>query len=233
MKVANCLNLLCMALLLAHQALAEPGLRLLVFVPTEVRISVVEDQIQSACPTLAVTAFGRAKDFHKMIETEPPDALLSLLPVIERQAAFRTVVRGIHDDSDEEPYVLASIDQPVDLAELHTKTVGVVDLLGRKPMTEYIVGLLQTQLKVKRVTKQEDLLPLLTFGAADAVFVSRRTYESIKQKSNQNVIATPLNINVGLVAAALADPGQKAALIQCVQSMSDSLNELLGVQAWR
>ena len=149
---------------------------LYVFVPTEVRTNKLQQKISAYCSGVDVTVFGRAKDFHKKVKAVPPTAILSLLPVVEHTLVFSPAIVGLRDGLSSESYVLVSVEKPIELERLNNKKIGVVDLLGRKPMRTFIEELLQTQVKLKRVTKTEDLLPLITFSSVDALFVSQSTY---------------------------------------------------------
>ncbi|NQZ06923.1 MAG: hypothetical protein HRT35_07160 [Algicola sp.] len=215
--------------------LATPvlGDNLYVFVPTDVRAKVMQQDISTICPNVGVTVFGRGKDFRKQVKKSPPDAILSLLPVIDRSSDFETVMRGVQNGLTEESYVLVSVDKALDLGQIQTNKIGVVDLLGRKPMGEFVSQLFQADIKLKRVTKQEDLLPLLTFGSVDGIFVSERLFKQIKNRSNLNLVSTTLNIKVGLVSAALAGAEAKEKIVNCLKKFNAKLNGTLGVDQWR
>jgi hypothetical protein len=215
--------------------LAAPvmGENLFVFVPTDVRAKAMQQDISDACPDISVTVFGRGKDFREEVSKSPPDAILSLLPVIDRSSPFETVMRGVQNGFTEEEYVLVSVDKALDLGQIQTKKIGVVDLLGRKPMGEFVSQLFQADIKLKRVTKQEDLLPLLTFGSVDGIFVSERLYQQIKNRSNLNLVSTSLNIKVGLVSAALATSAAKEKIVNCLKKFDGKINGTLGVDQWR
>lgn len=212
---------------------AEDPASLYVFVPTEVRANAMQEDIGNVCPNINITVFGRSKDFRQQITESPPDAILTLLPVIERSADYKTILKGARGDATEEDYVIVSVDTPLNIADLNEKRLGVIDLLGRKPMNEFIDQLLQTTVKTKRVTKVEDLLPLLTFKAVDGLFISDSLYQSLKEKSNLNLVATSLNIKVGLVSAALNTEDSKEKIVSCIEEFSHSLNSVLGVEQWR
>ncbi|GLS27295.1 hypothetical protein GCM10007877_30140 [Marinibactrum halimedae] len=206
---------------------------LYVFVPSEVRANVIEDTIKSKCSGIDVTAFGRAKDFATIMKTEPPSAILTLLPIIDYNGVFKTVMKGAKDGVTDESYVFVTIDKPIDLTQVAGKKIGVVDLLGRKPMSEFVTQLLQTDIKLKRVSKVEDLLPLLSFGSADILFVSESVYEGMKQKSQLNLVATRLDVRVGLVSAALKEDAKSGSVSQCIQKFDQDINKMLGVDAWQ
>ena len=206
---------------------------LYVFVPSEVRANVIEDAIKKSCSGMDVTAFGRAKDFVKQTKKQPPTAMLTLLPVIDSTGYFKTILKGARNGSTEEDYVFVTKDKAIDLSEVAGKKVGVVDLLGRKPMSEFVSQLLQTDVKLKRVSKIEDLLPLLSFGAADILFVSESVYENIKSKSKLNLVATRLNVRVGLVSAALNKDNASKNVADCIKKFGGDINGILGVDQWQ
>lgn len=205
-----------------------------VFVPTEVRANAMQEQITALCPGIEVTVFGRAKDFEERMAASPPQAILSLLPVIERSSSYNTIAKGLRNGATEEGYMLVSVDKAPDLDKLAEMKIGVMDLLGRKSMNEFIAQIFQTGLKqVKRVTKIEDLLPLLTFGSVDAIFVSESFFGQLKQKSNLSLVATRLNVKIGLTSAALTSDAAKDKFQQCIARFDKNLNEALGVEQWR
>jgi hypothetical protein len=205
---------------------------LYVFVPTEVRANKLQQKIGSYCSGVDVTVFGRAKDFHNKIKAVPPTAILSLLPVVEHTLSFSNTILGLRNGVNNESYVLVSIERPLSLDSLYNKKIGVVDLLGRKPMRVFIEELLKTKIKLKRVTKVEDLLPLITFESVDAIFISETMFKQLKVKSKLNLVATPLNINIGLASAALSDAIIKDRLKDCLFAFDKKLNSTLGVDQW-
>jgi hypothetical protein len=205
---------------------------LYVFVPTEVRANKLQQKIGSYCSGVDVTVFGRAKDFHKKLKAVPPTAILSLLPVVERTLLFNTTIMGLRNGTNSEGYVLVSIERPLALDNLNNKKIGVVDLLGRKPMGVFIEQLLKTQIKLKRVTKVEDLLPLITFESVDAIFISESMFRQLKSKSKLKLVATELNISIGLASAALSNVIIKDQLKECLFAFDKKLNSTLGVDQW-
>ena len=167
------------------------------------------------------------------VKAAPPTAILSLLPVVEHTLLFDTAIMGLRDGLTSEGYVLVSVGSPIQLDNLNNKKIGVVDLLGRKPMRVFIEQLLKAQIKLKRVTKVEDLLPLITFESVDALFVSNTMYNQLKSKSNLKLVATPLNVKIGLASAALSDEVIKDRLKECLFAFDKKLNSTLGVDQWR
>ncbi|HEY8923865.1 MAG TPA: hypothetical protein VIU64_05740, partial [Polyangia bacterium] len=141
-----------------------------VFLHVDAKSSVVEKTLQQQLPQLSVTVFGRLRDFEERLAASPPDAVLSVGPVL-RHHAQAVSLQGYREGKSVEPYLLASINQPME-GSLDGKTIGVVELLGREGTQAYVSDLVKsTRVKIKRVAKVEDLLPLLEFSAADGVLL--------------------------------------------------------------
>jgi hypothetical protein len=206
---------------------------LYVFIPTEVRANALQASITEVCSNVDVTVFGRAKDFQKKVSAEPPSAIMSLLPVVESSAGFSISGRGELNSATEASFVLVSVDEPIDITTIGTKKIGVVDILGRKPMVKFVSELFKTPVKLKRVTKVEDLLPLLNFGAVDGIFISDTLFQALKSKSNLNLVSTPLDIKIGLAAVAVKDAASKSKITECVSKFNSDLNNTIGVDKWR
>lgn len=205
---------------------------LFVFMPSQVRAKVMQQQISQTCPELDVTVFGRSKDFRKQIKQNPPNAILSLLPIIDHIGSFNSILQGSKAGFTEEEYVIVSVDTPLNLKDIAKKKIGVVDLMGRKPMGDFVSQLFQVAVKLKRVTKIDDLLPLLTFGSVEGVLVSESNYQQLKAKSNLNLVVTRSNLKVSLVNLALNGEGKKEKLLKCINRFDIKINRTLGVDRW-
>ncbi|WDE04803.1 hypothetical protein SG34_026405 [Thalassomonas viridans] len=218
-----------LAIILSFPVQAES---LFVFLPTQVRAKVMQQQISQVCPELEVTVFGRGKDFRRQIKNTPPNAVLSLMPIIERLGSFDMVLQGSKNGQTREKYVIVSVGQPLAVQDMAQKKIGVVDLLGRKPMGEFIAGAFPVAVKLKRVTKTEDLLPLLTFGSVEAVLVSESHFSQLKAKSNLKLVASASNLTMNLVNLALNGANAKEKLLRCISRFDDKINATLGVDKW-
>lgn len=209
------------------------GQKLYVFVPSDMRAKILQDKIKGVCGSIDVTVFGRVKDFTKRMESDPPAAILALSPVIERNSEFKRLLQGSRKSKQVEPYYLVATGKEFDTAALGTAKLGVLDILGRKDMKKYISKLLNAKVKLKRVTKVEDLLPLLTFNAVDAIFVSETVYDLIKAKTEMDLKAKKLDVSVGLVSTAMASSSDAKAISKCVNAFPGDINTAMGVDQWK
>src|SRR5258706_3596272 len=153
---------------------------LVVFVQTTVKQRALQAMLQAALPGLSVTAVGRVADFERALE-EGPDAVLTL-PLVMQAHGMIPEIRGRRGGAVNETYSLVGVDAPPDPVSL--KTLGALDVLGRDGTNAFVRGLIGTPLKVERVTKVEDLLPLLQMQRADAVLIPSRLFSEVESTSS-------------------------------------------------
>ena len=67
-----------------------------VFLPSNIRPHAMERTLGEAFPALSISVFGRQRQFLKSILAEPPDAIISLAPVVEtvEPKVFQVLLRG-------------------------------------------------------------------------------------------------------------------------------------------
>ena len=203
-----------------------------VFLQLDAKSSVVEKTLQARLPGLAVTVFGRFRDFDDASNTAKPDAVLSIGPVLEARRAG-PALQGVRGGKATEPYLLASVGQPLS-GSLSGKTIGVVDLLGREGTQAFIAGLLKTSdVKIKRVAKVEDLLPLLEFSAADGIVLPNSILSKFLERTRLPVKTRELpGAQVGLPAVAVLSPGVREQVVGAFQKLDGPTKNILGVDDW-
>lgn len=222
-----------LALLSWSQAPAQPAKPVVhVFVQVDAKSSALEKSLQQQLPELSITVFSRYRDLEDANVTARPDGLLAITPVL-LQRGKKPCLQGTRGGKDQEPWLLVSVGNPLE-GSLSGKTIGAVDVMGRDGTQTFVAGLLKTQdVKVKRVAKSDDLLPLLEFNAADAILIPRsslarlieRTQLAIKSKE---VPGGP----VGLPAVAVFNETSKDAVIKAFTGLDGATKKLLGIEAW-
>lgn len=204
---------------------------LYIFYPTDIRPKSLQNQINQSCSKVNAVAFGRVVDFYRQINHVKPNAIISLKPVVRRQHNFSEELRGSKNGQYEEEYLLVTLNKPVDMSRLSELKIGVLDILGRKPMTQFMNNLFKQKLKITRVVKTEDFLPLLTFRLADAIFVSKSTFKKLQGKTKQHLVATNTGINIGLAVLGTHMPADKD-VAECIKGLDTRTNNLLGIDNW-
>lgn len=218
---------------LPRRAPAADRPTLYVFLQTDAKATAFEKALQQGLPALAVTVFGRFRDFEEAFASRRPDAVLVLQPLLAAKGLSATL-RGINKGEDAERYVLVSAGAPL-AGPLSNRVIGAVDVLGRKDTHGFVAGLLKTaDVKTKLVTKLEDLLSLLQFSAADAVLLPAAAVKTFTERSRLSLYVRDLpDARVGRASVAVLSPAAHATVVQQIQSLNRGTNELMGVDGWR
>ncbi len=211
-------------------ALAAEG-TVYVFAITDLRPHALQKMFEVAMPGLSVMAFGRVGDFSRALEATPPDGALAPAPVLE-SLGQNPVVQGTHGASPVEEYSILS-EQPISLSQLGDKTIGCLDLLGRKKLPGFVASVLGLNVEpnLQRVTKVEDLLQLLQFRRADAILLPKRFVADMQAQSKMEfaVLAVP---GAFVKRTAIAFPGNRGAVETAIKALPPGLNYQLGVDGW-
>jgi len=203
---------------------------LYVFLQLDVKPNVLEQSLQRQLPGLAVTVFGRFKDFQDGVTTKRPDAILAIPPLLDLDHTKPTL-QGAKAGRDWEPYVLVLASNTQSLSG---RTVGVVDLLGRDGTQAFATSLLKTpDVKVKRVAKIEDLLPLLEFSAADAILMPSAMVKRLTERTRLPLAVRDLpGAHVGLPAAAVLKPAARDIVVRSLLGLESETKNMLGIDNW-
>jgi len=179
-------------------------------------------------PGVVTTAVGRAGDFERALQ-DSPDAVLSL-PVVLGANKLTPALRGFSRGSSEERYALVGAGSAPETSKV--ASVGALDLLGRDGTNRFVRRLVNQQARVERVTKIEDLLPLLQIQRVDAVLLPARLVAELRAASRLPLVERELELTVALPAVANTGPGG-AALLAAISKMPRDVSKLLGVEEWR
>lgn len=230
--LAAALLLGCFLLLLSPPTTAGTESTLYVYAVTPLRARALEQKIEESMPGVDVTVFGKLSDFKAALEANPPSAALSPKPVLaslNRPADLQ----GMRAGSDAEQYLLISTKAlPRDM--LSSLRYGIVDLVERRALPKFVAGLLGVSAppEVQRVTKIEDLLPLLQFQTADAVLLPERLRYEFESKSKmQFTILSLSTAKVGLVAVTFLS--ERHALENAIRKLPRHVLADLGVDEWK
>lgn len=205
---------------------------LYVYVPTALKAKAVENILARACPTLSWTVFGRARDFHAQVAQATPGAVISLDPAIDAAGSYDRVASGMLGGESTEEYLLVTAGAPLSVAALDGKRLGVMEIMGRKDMNRFVQDSLKRKVSLQRVTKIDDLLPLLLFETVDGLFVSRSTFNYLKKTSELSLSATSTGVKAGLSALASGKQVPHAEMTACVTRFSGEINAVFGVDTW-
>jgi hypothetical protein len=202
--------------------------KLLVFLHVAIKQRAFQSMLEGALPGIQVTAVGRVGDFERSLK-QGQDALLSL-PVVLAAQGLSPSLRGHRQGAPDEKYSLVGVNSPPDPPRM--KAVGTLDLLGREGTTTFVHGLLGAKPKTERVTKVEDLLPLLQMQRVDAILMPARLVPEIRSTSRLNLVERELTTKVGLPAVAKIGT-QAPAILRGIGKLPAATSRSLGVEEWR
>lgn len=202
--------------------------KLLVYLHLAVKQQALQSALQAALPGVMITAVGRIADFDRAL-AEGQDAVLSL-PLVLSAKHLVPVLRGERQGALDEEYVLVGTEPTLEPAR--ARSVGAVDILGREGTTSFINTLIGAQPKLERVTKVEDLLPLLQLQRVDGIVLPARLVSELARSSRLKLVERPLATRVGLPALA-AKGGSEDPLVAVFRRLPRPLCASLGVERWR
>jgi hypothetical protein len=216
-------------ILLVQPVYAE---RLYVFYPSILRTQIMQKKLSQALPGIEVRVFGRYRDFIAKTKSDFPEAILSKEPVIQHLGGYSIKQKGIRDNKTDESYVLLSVDKRIVQTKMTNTSIGIFDILGRRGMKKFISNYYSSIPRLKRVSKMEDLLQLLTFNMVDAILIPEIYIAYFEEISKLQFIVTPVpQMRVGIIALATQSKGNSRILSNFIY-MRDNINTLLDIDNW-
>jgi hypothetical protein len=203
-------------------------MKLLVYLHVAVKQRALQNDLQSALPAYEVNAVGRIGDFERLLG-EGVDAVLAL-PLVLGAYKLSPALQGQRAGSSEERYSLVSVGSPPEPGKV--QSVGALNLLGRDGTSNFVKSLLGASPKLERVSKVEDLLPLLQMQLVDAILLPGRFFSELRAASKLALAARELPMPVSLPAVATVTPSG-AQLLSAVSKLPPNVAKLLGVDSWR
>jgi hypothetical protein len=215
------------AALLSSSAQASGG-RLLVYLHINVKQRAFQSLLQTGLPGITTTTVGRIGDFERVL-AQGQDAVLTL-PLVLGAQKLTASLRGHRAGSSEESYALVGTGGAPDPKRVGS--VGALDFLGRDGTNGFVRRLLGRDTRVERVTKVEDLLPLLQMQRVEAVLLPTRLFSELQATSRLPLVQQSLDTRVGLPAAASVGPAGSSVL-SAISRLPRDVSRLLGVDEWR
>jgi hypothetical protein len=210
-------------------AVAATQLSLDVFLHSLLEGRALSRLFEAALPGVTVAVLTRSRDFSG-VRTRNPDAIVALSPVLVANG-FTPVLQGYKGGQPSESYVLLSTRS---VTPSGVKSVGAVDILGRREMAQFVSSLLGgNEPQVAPVTKLADLLALLQLGQVEAVLLPARYASALISRTRLSLTVTRLEgKGVGLPAfypSSAAGQRLKGAFTD----LPSSLLQEIGVDSWR
>lgn len=202
--------------------------KLLVFLHVALKQRAFENELKTALPNLDVKAVERLADFGRALD-EGQDAVLSS-PLLLASHRLDAKLQGYYAGSPDERYSLVGVGAAPEPERV--AAIGALDLLGRDATSTFVYGLLGAEPRVERVTKLEDLLPLLQMQKVDGILLPTRLVAEVQASTRLALEPRQLAMPVRLPALASVGPGGAEAAA-AVAGLPPNVSRSLGVDEWR
>lgn len=210
--------------------------KLYVFYPTTNHAQSIQEKMTNQMPGVIVTAFSRYNDFITKIKAEPADGVITKAVLVKEQLNdYEIILNGKRGENIEERYVILSTDKAFSLESVKNETViGVIDILGRNGMKTFSKQFFPIEPKLQRVSKVEDLLPMLSFNMAAGVLVEDVFVEYFKSTSQMKftIISLPVLKNSSIVFA--TNKNKKAEnILTILKENKKEISDLFFIDQWK
>lgn len=208
--------------------------KLFVFFPSLARPMAIQKILSLHIKGADIRVFARLEDFRTLVQAERPNAVLAQPAVLEAMGDYNLALQGTLKGSANEPCQLLFIDSAVDPNRMEGVTVGVFGSMERDSLEAFVRRSIPGNPRIRRVTKVEDLLPMLIFHMVNAVLVDGATIDVFRKKSQATLVAAPLTGCVlEKVGVATLDAEGGKELVREIRKIGVEDRSVLGVHAWR
>lgn len=206
--------------------------QLYIFIPSEHTSIEIEKKLKNNFPGITIRSFGSIIDFRKAVQSDSPAAVITkpqLLPFFER---YSIKLQGRVNGNTREPFFILSVEQPISLNALKDKSIGILDFIGRKHITDFTSSLfgVQPKFKLKRVKKVADLLPLVSMNLVDGIVVSSTQAAYLKKRSNLTFYETKCKKEQSIAVLALSKDSN--TIVESLKKLPPDLSHIIGVDGW-
>jgi hypothetical protein len=198
--------------------------RVLVFLPGKSKAAL-------NMPGCDVRVLTRTSELKESVKSGPVDALLAS-PSVLQQYGLRAQLSGVA--SKETRFVAASFRAGQNKESLASGTIAAVDELGKKETSEMVARLFGTtrKLKLRRVTKLEDLVSTLQLNLADSIVVRDADLGELRKKTQQELHLIELAEKADPLAVGFVEGGRRSTVERALLALDASTLAELGVSRW-
>ena len=134
-----------------------------------------------------ITVFGQFREFDSANKS---NAKYVIMPSswITYNSNYKPVYQFSKDGQTNTKLMILTTKPEWTMANIAKGKVGIVDELGRKDTKTYVQDIAGKFKLIKRVTKPEDLMPLLVLENADYIIIRSDNYEILKKKFTAKTI---------------------------------------------
>lgn len=210
--------------------------KIFVFFPSNINSQSMQNTMSDLIKGVSITVFGRYNDFISRTKSESPDAVITKTMLIQEQLEnYEILLNGERKGKTIENYVILSTEEQFSVESVNSETIiGVLDIMGRTGMNTFSKLFFPVQPKLKRVSKLEDLLSLLSFDMIAGIMVEDVFADYFRATSQLQFNITPLkNANTGIVVLAVKKGGNAEKTIHYLKNNEKKICDLFLIEKWK
>ncbi len=181
--------------------------KMAVFFPSTVSVTHIQKAL-SVDPTykdFEVTVYKKFRDFNSVVKNIKPEVIIAPAEFLDYNTSYKGVAQLQMKGKRTFQYDVISIDKKWDASKIKSGSIGVVQVLDRKETKQQIKKIVGNSFKkIKRVTKIEDLFPLLALENANYILISPHAYNAVKDKFRADVTYVLKSKEIGFPIIAIA-----------------------------
>lgn len=220
--------------MIALAAVAEE--RIAVFVPSARTAGEMEKTLSAdkALGRLKPVVFGKYTDFVTALQAEQVPVLIVPASFTEGRTDYQPALQFTSRGKDTFQFLLLSLGGKWDAAATKDGVLGVVEEGERGHAKVFVDRILggKTFKALKRVTKIDDLMPLLALGNADYVLIPEGSLAALKERYTTPVVVVDKSAAVPFPVVAVRSGG-KADGAQALKGMNAASLAALGFDGLR
>ncbi|MCH2206443.1 MAG: hypothetical protein MK132_11295 [Lentisphaerales bacterium] len=150
-----------------------------------------------------ITVFGKFSEFSSSLKNSKPKFLMVPAAYVKYNPDYKAVYQFTKGGQRNFKFMILSVKDEWNKDSMAKGSVGIVDELGRKQTSAFIKDQVGDFKRVKRVTKTDDLMPLLVLENANFIIIRPKNYEILKAKftAKTNLVGESKTIDYPVICA--------------------------------
>lgn len=209
------------------------GENLFVFYPTTLYPQFLQAKMATKFPGVSVQVLGRYEDFLLQVQTSSPEIIVTVPELASQLPSYTVVLQGEEKGSKTQQYFFLSLNPKFTEKNASQSLIGVIDFLGKKDMESGLQKVYGSGIRLKRIRKVEDLLPLLMYNMVDAILIPDHFIPFFKKQSSVPFYTYPSLYKTQLVSVSVKNGTNPKKVLPRLDSLGTELFTLFGVEKWK
>jgi hypothetical protein len=135
-----------------------------------------------------ITVLGKFREFSSSVKRNKPSYIIAPSSFSNINKDYKAVYQFSLNGQSSFKYLILATKPKWTKANISKGSIGIVDELGRTGTKKFVLANVGKFKLVKRVTKADDLMPLLVLENANYIMIRPNNYEILKQKFTAQTI---------------------------------------------